>query len=321
MPKSLNQNIFLLFVFLTSEVVSGQSYISFPDSNAVWCGQRSQLYFNPPNDQIHTWTYQQYISGDTVINSIVYHKLEENGVFEWEDYPIPMNIGSSTYFHQYVGCIREDSKIIYYVPPTSQTENYLYNFNFNVGDTLPSNILTPSNYTMITRIDSIQISGNYRKQFFVSVVDTIMWQWSTHFEYVSIIEGIGSTNGLNWTVMPYFERGGTLWAFKHNGIVVYTDSIATSCAVTGVDEMHQLNQIEVFPNPTRNVLNIQTAIPDQLNLILVNLVGKVVFKSKIINSSSANQISLNSLPGGIYILHLFNDYKTYTSIKLSMIKD
>ena len=70
-----------------------------------------------------------------------------------------------------------------------------------VGDTLPSNILTPSNYTMITRIDSILVAGNYRKQFFVSVVDTNMWYMPTHFEYVSIIEGIGGTNGLNWTLM------------------------------------------------------------------------------------------------------------------------
>ena len=53
-------------------------------------------------------TYQQYITNDTLINGEIYNKLEENGVFEWEDYPIPLSSGSSTYFHQYVGCIRED---------------------------------------------------------------------------------------------------------------------------------------------------------------------------------------------------------------------
>jgi hypothetical protein len=199
-----------LLILLVSGFVSGQVYVPFPDSNAVWCGQKGQLYFNPPNDQLHTWTYQQYITGDTIINGFTYHKIEENGVFEWVSYPIPTSSGSSPYFHQYVGCFREDNKVIYYIPSTGTSENYLYNFNLEVGDTLPSNILTPSNYTMITRIDSILISGNYRKQFFVSSVDTNMWQWPTHFEYVSIIEGIGSTNGLAWTLMPYFERSGSL---------------------------------------------------------------------------------------------------------------
>jgi len=115
------------------------------------------LHFSPPNDQWHTWTYQQFITGDTVINGLIYHKLEENGIFEWEAYPIPISSGSYLYFHQYAGCFREDNKVIYYISPTGTAENYLYNFNLNVGDTLPSNILTNGNYTMITRIDSIQI--------------------------------------------------------------------------------------------------------------------------------------------------------------------
>lgn len=304
----------------TSGLVSGQTYSSFPDSNAVWCGQRGQLHYSPPNDQWHTWTYQQYISGDTTINGLLYHKLEESGVFDWVAYPIPTSSGSSTYFHEYIGCFREVNKIIYYVHPMSSVEGYLYNFNLNVGDTLPSNLLTNSNSTMITRIDSILISGNYRKQFFVSVVDTNMWQWPTHYEFVSIIEGIGSTNGLKWTLQPYFERSGSLWAFKKNSSLEFTNSVATSCDVTGVEEIQQTNfSIDIYPNPASNMLFIQTSIPVVLNLVLIDLLGKEVFKVRTINNSSTNQISLEGLPDGIYILNLFNDNKMYNSVKLSVI--
>ena len=106
--------LLILFLLIFSEAKS-QNYVNFPDSNAVWCGQRGQLYFSPPNDQWHTWTYQQYISGDTTINGLLYNKLEENGLFEWETFPIPTSMGSSQYFHQYVGCFREDNKVIYFV--------------------------------------------------------------------------------------------------------------------------------------------------------------------------------------------------------------
>lgn len=294
----------LLLLLLFSIRVNSQNYISFPDSNAVWCGQRSQLFFNPPNDQIHRWTYQQYITNDTLINGEIYNKLEENGVFEWEDYPIPFSSGYSTYFHQYVGCIREDNKILYYVPPTSPTENYLYNFNFMVGDTLPSNILTPSNYTMITRIDSILVAGNYRKQFFVSVVDTNMWYMPTHFEYVSIIEGIGSTNGLNWTLMPYFERGGSLRALKQDGILIYTDSIATGCDITGIDELNNIcTSAQIFPNPTEDFVNVVVKPEDKvMKLILSTSEGREIFKNDI--NADKTELDMSRNPVGIYFLKL-----------------
>ncbi|MBK9046589.1 MAG: T9SS type A sorting domain-containing protein [Bacteroidetes bacterium] len=293
----------LIILLLIAFTGSSQNYFSFPDSNAAWCGQRSQLFFNPPNDQVHRWTYQQFITNDTLINGELYHKLEENGVFEWEDYPIPFNSGSSTYFHQYVGCIREVNKILYYVPPTSPTENYLYNFNFMVGDTLPSNILTPSNYTMITRIDSILIAGNYRKQFFVSVVDTNLWQMPTHFEYVSIIEGIGSTNGLNWTLMPYFERGGSLWALKQDGTLIYTDSIATSCDVTGYMEINPI-VFKIYPNPASESFEIEfSGVWNFKYIQIIDVSGKVVIEN-ILNSYQ--RISVSTLDPGLYFVRIYD---------------
>jgi len=307
-------------MFSVSENVSGQNYISFPDSNAVWCGQRGQLNFNPPNDQWHTWTYQQYITGDTVINGFAYHKLEESGVFDWAAYPIPTSSGSSQYFHSYVGCFREDNKIIYYISPSGTVENYLYNFNLNVGDTLLSNILTPSNQTMITRIDSILISGNYRKQFYVSVVDTNLWQWPENFEYASYIEGIGSTNGLVWTLRPYFERSGSLWALKHNGVLEFTDSISNGCEVTGLEEIQQsLDRVNVYPNPTKNVLSIQTSFNGDLQLEIVDITGKIV-KNKNILNSELNQISIEDLQDGIYVIKLSKNHELYKSVKFAVMK-
>lgn len=123
-------------------------------------------FFILPNDQVHRWTYQQFITNDTLINGELYHKLEENGVFEWEDYPIPFNSGSSTYFHQYARYVEKLIKfyITYLQLALLKTIYTILTLWLVILCLLI--FLTPSNYTMITRIDSIIVAGElYESNF------------------------------------------------------------------------------------------------------------------------------------------------------------
>jgi hypothetical protein len=55
--------------------------------------------------------------------------------------------------------------------------------------------------------------------------------------------------------------------------------------------------IEVFPNPAKNAVNVSGVIPNE-NCILFDVFGRLVYQVKPIHSSL--QLDLTSLPNGMY---------------------
>ena len=80
---------------------------------------RNTLEFIGIWEELHNpgfWFTAEQLNGDTVINSLNYKKIFENSL--------------------YAGALREDNKIIYFIPGNSLTEYLLYNFNLTVGDSI-----------------------------------------------------------------------------------------------------------------------------------------------------------------------------------------
>ncbi len=103
----------LLAGLLASAFAKSQSYTyqPFPVSNGFWSYRFYDGFGNP------TSGFKAYsLAGDTLIATKMYKKLFE---------------GSS-----YTGALRENNRIIYFVPDTSSLELVLYNFNLLKGDTI-----------------------------------------------------------------------------------------------------------------------------------------------------------------------------------------
>lgn len=299
----------LIFICLLLIVVSNsycQTYHQFPDSNAVWCADRGLLNYQPlDTDEYHTYTYQQYLLGDTLINGVAYHKIIENGIFSWVAIP-PYYMGSLPYYNQYDGCYRESNKQIFYVPPSTTTEYLLYDFNLNIGDTLPPTYVNGAGSIVVTSIDSIYDGNSYRKRFNLSTADTTLWQWAGNYLYASIIEGIGSTHGLLWYLEPYFEIGGALFSFKQNGIVIYPDTIS-SCEITGIQNiLPRNNSIELFPNPAATTLTliVHDMKTVSASIEIYNSIGDIIYSKNIFIGQET--IDISDLPSGIYLLKFQN---------------
>src|SRR5437016_5667275 len=113
-------------------------YHPFPDSNAVWCGGRSQCWNNKVANKNST-----YVLGKTVfINGHIYGQLKIyeqfytncEGTFSCSCLnPPPWSIDSMTYY------IRQDRALKKVWLYTGSQESILYDFNLHVGDTLNSN--------------------------------------------------------------------------------------------------------------------------------------------------------------------------------------
>lgn len=79
---------------------------------------------------------------------------------------------------------------------------------------------------------------------------------------------------------------------------------ANGCGLTGVSSISAF-QIEVFPNPAQNILNINQKSLVMHTASLLNITGNEVL-SKTLNSSNET-IELSGVSEGVYILHLYGE--------------
>src|SRR5204863_2804445 len=120
----------------------------------------------------------------------------------------------------YRGAIRQDTmnRKVFFVSPSNTTEQLLYDFNMQVGDTVKGYIETfTSPSDTVKSIDSVLVGNSYRKRWTINT--GFLWE-------VRFIEGIGSIHGL-----IEFSWGNTYYApvyffgcFAQNGQTLYNYS-------------------------------------------------------------------------------------------------
>ena len=262
----------------------GQTYHPLPDSNATWEVSENYLINISPY-QVGWNHYEYYIDGDTIINNVVYHKVNDlwnNDVF--------------------VGSIREDSsktiyfkkadETLFYLRSIPDTEVVLYQFGRLVGDTIP--ISDPwTDHRIITSIDSILVGSGYRKRHLVSgggLLQNDYW-----------IEGIGSVAGLFGSYLGEFENGWTLECF-HEESVYFPDS--STCLTVSIPEKSTNIHFKVYPNPVNDKLYIELNQSKSSQVEIYSGIG--VLKRTFKNVSGDVQVDLSSYESGIYLIKVSN---------------
>ncbi len=90
-----------------------------------------------------------------------------------------------------------------------------------------------------------------------------------------------------------------------------TNPIAITCptSVLGISQSEFAEGLNIFPNPVNSFLNIfiENSIID--NLLITDVFGKIVLKQ----TQNLDQINVENLPNGLYILQVFSDSKTFQS--------
>jgi hypothetical protein len=70
----------------------------------------------------------------------------------------------------------------------------------------------------------------------------------------------------------------------------------------------QIDGLKMYPNPTKNNLYIETALNSNINVSIVNMLGKEVVKANVVN----NTVNVSNLTSGIYIVKITEEGKTST---------
>ncbi len=282
----------LLFIsILVVQFANAQTniYHPFPDSSAHW--NINRLVFCLTTGGVANENYTIEIAGDTLINSTVYHKLNTPFV----EYLPTGNCPSFT-LPGYKGAIRQDTSLkkVFFIPPTNNVEQLLYDFNLQIGDTVKG--FTESfNFTIDTviSIDSVIVGSTYRKRWFINNCYNIY-----------LIEGVGSTYGL-LALSPGCITDAddySIICFQQNGQSQYPITGNNCETITSLNPIeNDFTGIKVSPNPATDKLILLNFTPSnhRNNISIFDALGKQVLS---INNLTNNSIDISKLAKGLYLL-------------------
>jgi len=202
--------------------------------------------------------------------------------------------------------IRQDTsaKKVFAIFRGDTTEQLLYDFNLQVGDTVKGFIAhycVGSHSDIITSIDSILIGSDYRKRWRASPNG---WQ---------MIEGIGSTWDLITVPCGGAWQDGLLYnliCFQQDGTVLYSNSTwGYHCdIIDAVINLTEKNiEVNISPNPfhSSSLLQVSSEFANA-KLNIYNSLGSLVREERISNQKTF-VLNRNELHNGIYFLQLIND--------------
>lgn len=251
---------------------SSFDYIPFPESNVRWKESGLDAHQYPSCFE------EEYLyTLDTLINGKTYHKLQSNSIggnsiggYCFSPY---INWSGELYYRNDVV-----NRRVYFIDSLTQgsiQEKLAYDFNLQVGDTLPISLIAtstlPSDRFVIDSINYVYEAGRIRRRYLF---------YAQYFNrYESITEGIGSSAGLikDLNDLSGLCCGTYLDCISIDGIAYPLQGAYASCTIITSIDNHDLpsEDIQLYPNPSTGKIYIQT--DKQLhNIELFSLQGKLI---------------------------------------------
>jgi hypothetical protein len=112
-----------------------------------------------------------------------------------------------------------------------------------------------------------------------------------------------SLNGSSYLAIRYRNSD-----CSHNWLTVNFDNIAISGNSVGVDELNpSVYKVNIYPNPAKNNLTIETNSNIKQSVEFYNFVGKLVYNAILCNNTT---IDITNFQRGVYILKLKTNKET-----------
>jgi hypothetical protein len=277
--------IILLFIILKFNFNS-KAQTDWAPIGSKWSNEMDNWW----NNRFYFWTFT------SVKDTLVLNKLCKK---------IVLNNSTSYYVLMY----NENEKVYY---SYKDTFLLLYDFSLKTGDTLVISKLYPNEKFqdslktkyIIDKVDSINISGKILKRQKVHYLeDSVNGLDDNNYLDGNIIEKIGCESYL----FGYPHMGEDGWpdhlkCYQDHEISYKRYSKMNCDGLDGISEIDKLNELQLYPNPAFNKININCILRQALKMQLFNTVGQCVLEREVNNLT--NSIDISSLTKGIYILKL-----------------
>lgn len=126
-----------------------------------------------------------------------------------------------------------------------------------------------------------------------------------NMEQVGFFDTYGSDNNPgftgSWNVYPFFESGNIVISDRAEGFVL----VRPTEPVAGIEDADALLGASIYPNPTSDLLRVETSISQLNSIVLTDLAGRIVLEEDNLDTMRY-QLDLSSMPSGMYLLTLNN---------------
>jgi hypothetical protein len=288
---------FLALLILAPFMSKEQTYVPFPDSNAVW--QEVLLPYPPGPMPAYLQHFHYSVSGDTLINDISYKKLFVT------IYNTECSLDSTGPY--YAGGIRNntDEKKVYYFDSNGLEELLLYDFTLDVGDTVPMSFINDSYpYLYVESIDSVLIGDHFRKSY-IYAQDT--------YPPITVIEGIGAETGL-LEPLEIFELISMLRCYHQDHSLLWINPNVDSCnletdtclTISIPERISDNRLLLIYPNPASDIIYLylspEILIPStDIRIEIYNSFGEKVGESQVPSGQDVYSFDVSCLSNGLYV--------------------
>ena len=274
-------------LFFTICYINYNAQIDYFNNEPIW---KLSSSCSAPYPCLLNSEYIYYIHHDTVINGLSYKSVFKKSfnTYLWMGPPPIQNCTGSYLENTFVAHIRNQGKNVFILSDTS--EYLLYNFNLNVGDTLPLSYNNFYDNITISAIDSIFIDGEFLRKFELS-------GGSSSF----LIEGIGHEFGFLEPFPPILECGFQLDCYQRNGLT-YFPTLNHNCLYNV--NLHEKQMSDFSINRGFNSIFITTNTNGVKELVVREISGKILMKSTFRGNNF--ELNLFRLDRGIYVISIDN---------------
>ena len=117
--------------------------------------------------------------------------------------------------------------------------------------------------------------------------------------------GDGATSTLQNPVHTYTTNGPHNVSLSiNNGVCSMSDAVNVS---VGIEQLADDMSLSIYPNPTTNqtTLSFSQALPEDLNIELIAMDGRILMQTILQTGQSAKVLDLRQLPPAMYLVRLY----------------
>lgn len=241
------------------------------------------------------------VVADTLMDGILWHKMQRQGISSYTYFsspPIPGDCSGNFDFSEQAGFLRQDSMKIYFRTLFNSTEYLVYDFDLEVGDSLPITTINFQDFLVVNAVDSVLIGSSWRKRIYFN--EGTSW----------LIEGLGHNGGFLESIPPMLECGHKFICFKLDSELVFQGNEGECEIISSIPVIENANWM-VSRDLSGNYWNILGAKSSD-RLLLMDISGKEIPALIWVNNTWG--INLSNYSNGLYTLINRDNLKQFTRI-------
>ena len=255
-----------------------------------------------------SWHYTKHFSFSKSKSYVKVESIKDSIIQGKSCHQLSLSGGHLCNYHVPTAFVYSEDSVVYFLTEETNRFEKLYDFttkkdsSWTIKYRLPFESYDDSVQVKVDSIGKKEINGRDLKLLYVTYYNNTSIPGGARKSM--IVEKIGDINYMfNWFTCIDGQVAFGLRCYQDPTFGVYTTWIAPSCTATEVPEYPKSTLLNLYPNPTSTILNVE--LLHTSNYEIIEIGGRIIRKNSL--EKGLNSIDVRHLKAGIYFLQV--EYK------------